>query len=222
MKDKEYIIVGFGDSITLGAKATKEANTWLGIVTAQLMQFMKAPLRVVNKGVGDNTISTRTTNYAESTKPSALERVNKDVIALKPQLVLVCFGLNDMRFGTPVAIFQEDLEKVILQIKSKLPGTEIILTNVFHMTGWNRYEPRNRGSIALTKAYNKAIAAIGKRQNLPVSDVSAAMDFNDFLIHEDGVHGNDLGHRIIGNRVFETLVQKTSIFHKSTASELAE
>ena len=212
MKDKEYTIIGFGDSITLGAKATNEANTWLGIVEAQLRQVVKVPLRVVNKGVGDNTISHRTTNYTESTKPSALERVNEDVIALEPHLVFVCFGLYDMRFGTPVAIFQKDLEQVILQIKSKLPDTEILLTNVFHMTGWTRYAPRNKGSIAVTKAYNEAIAAIGKRQSVPVSDVSAAMDFNDFLIHEDGVHGNDLGHRIIGNKVFETLVQKTSIF----------
>lgn len=214
MKEKEYVVIGFGDSITLGAKATKEEYTWLGIVETQLRHFIRKPIRVLNKGVGDNTISPRTTNYEESTKPSALERVHTDVIALQPHLVFVCFGLNDMRFGTPVEIFQEDLEKVVMEIKSGLPTAEIILTNVFHMTGWKRYQPRDRGSIALTRAYNEAIVVIGKKQQVPVSDVSAAMAFKDFLIHEDGVHGNDLGHRIIGNRVFETLVQKTSIQKK--------
>jgi len=212
MKEKEFIIVGFGDSITLGAKATKASYTWLGIVEEQLRYVMKAPFRIINKGVGDNTISTRTTNYEESSRPSALERVGSDVIALEPQLVFVCFGLNDMRFGTPVEIFEEDLEKVIVLIKTQLPITEIILTNVFHMTGWHRYNPRDKGSVELTASYNEAIAAIGDRHGLPVSDVSSAMDFNDYLIHEDGVHGTNLGHRIIGNRIFETLVQKTSIY----------
>jgi len=212
----EIVIVGFGDSITLGAKATKKEYTWLGIVETQLRLFINRRVKMVNKGIGDNTISPRTTNYNESTKPSALERVGEDVIDLNPQMVYVCFGLNDMRFGTPVEIFEEDLEKVVLEIKSKLPKTEIILTNVFHMTGWNRYEPRNRGSLELTLAYNKAIGSIAEKHTLPLSDVSEAMNFNDDLIHEDGVHGNDLGHRIIGNRVFETTVQNSVILKNQT------
>jgi len=212
MKEEEYVIVGFGDSITLGAKATEEQYTWLGIVETQLKHFLKRPVKVFNRGVGDNTISRRTTNYAESTKPSALERVEKDVIDLKPHLVFCCFGLNDMRFGTPVTIFREDLEEVLTKIKSKLPKTEIILTNVFHMTGWNRYEPRDKGSLDHTKKYNEAIKSLAEEQHLPLSNVSEAMHYNDFLIHEDGVHGNNLGHRIIGNRVFETVVNNSDIF----------
>ena len=208
---KVYKIIGFGDSITLGAKATKEAYNWLGVVEQQLKLFTSQPIEMVNKGVGDNTISPRTTNYELSTKPSALERVRQDVIEEQPDMVFVCFGLNDMRFGTPVGIFQEDLAKVLSEITSQLPNAVVILTNVFHMTGWDRYAPRDRGSIALSKDYNEAIKLLGTKYGLPLADVSGAMAFQDYLIHEDGVHGNDLGHRIIGNRVFETIVQHTQL-----------
>lgn len=211
--EKAYKIIGFGDSITLGAKATKDAYNWLGVVELLLKLFSNQAIEVINKGVGDNTISPRTTNYELSAQPSALERVEKDVVEEQPNMVFVCFGLNDMRFGTPVEVFKEDLEQVLIKIIHQLPNTKIILTNVFHMTGWDRYTPRDRGSIAHTKNYNQAIEKLGVKYQLPLADVSEAMAFQDYLIHEDGVHGNDLGHRIIGHRVFETIVQHTKILN---------
>jgi len=205
MKQSACKIVGFGDSITLGAKASQDQYNWLSVMAQLFTLFYPSDVEVVNQGVGDNTISPRTTNYEEATKPSALERVEDDGVALQPNVVLVCFGLNDMRFGTPVEIFTEDLEKVLNKIRVALPDATVFLTNVFHMTGWDRYEPRNRGSIGLTKQYNQAIDALGKKHGIPVADVSSAMGFRDHLIHEDGVHGNDLAHRLIGNKVFETI-----------------
>ena len=206
-----YKVIGFGDSITLGAKASKQEYQWLDVFGAQLKLFSAKEVEVINQGVGDNTISPRTTNYEESVKPSALERVTKDVINDNPDMVLICFGLNDMRFGTPVEIFQEDLDKVVQKIKQGLPKAQLLLTNVFHMTGFDRYEPRDRGSIGLTKLYNLAIKLVGEKHTIPVADVSAAMAFQDYLIHDDGVHGNDLGHKVIGNKAFECLVQNTKM-----------
>jgi len=212
MRNK-FRIIGFGDSITLGAKATMDEYNWLGVLEHQWRYFFNNPVEVINKGVGDNTISPRTTNYDETTKPSALERTQDDVIHLNPDLILICFGLNDMRLGTPIEVFSEDLEKIIIQIKSACPEAIIILTNVFHMTGWGRYFPRDRGSIELTKIYNEAIGLIGEKHHIPVADVSGAMAFKDYLINEDGVHANDLGHRIIGNRVFETIARHTQFLN---------
>ena len=211
--DNTYKVIGFGDSITLGAKASKQEYQWLEVFGAQLKLFSSKAVEVINQGVGDNTISPRTTNYEESVKPSALERVTKDVINDNPDMVLICFGLNDMRFGTPVEVFQEDLDKVVQEIKKGLPKAQLLLTNVFHMTGFDRYEPRDRGSVSMTKLYNLAIQIIGEKHTIPVADVSAAMAFQDYLIDDDGVHGNDLGHKVIGNKVFECLVQNTKFLN---------
>jgi acyl-CoA thioesterase-1 len=201
-------VVGFGDSITCGAKATGAANCWLGVVEGLLRLFLRSPPRVHNEGVGDNTISPRTTNYAESSKPSALERVDR-IVALRPDLVFVCFGLNDMRFGTPIGIFAEDLDTIVGRMRKALPSSLLLLTNVFYMNGWNRYAPRNCGSPDFARAYNAAIATVAETRNVPLVDVWSAMGMRDDLVHEDGVHANDLGHRLIGHRVFETLATQT-------------
>ncbi len=208
---KTLRVIGFGDSITLGAKARNHEYSWLGVLETQLKLFLNQPLEMINEGVGDNTISTRTTNYLESTKPSALERVENDVINKKPDMVLVSWGLNDMRFGTPAQIFKQDLEKIILQLNSKLPNVILILLNVYHMTGFDRYSPRDQGSLKLTGNYNLVIAELANRYNIPLADVWKSMSIKDHLIHEDGVHANELGHRIIGNTVFNAIACGTNI-----------
>ncbi len=204
-----YKIIGFGDSITLGAKARNYEYSWLGVLAKQIQLFLKQPLEMINAGVGDNTISTRTTNYQESTKPSALDRVEKDIIHKRPDMVLVSWGLNDMRFGTPVEIFKQDLEEIILQLNSHLPNVILILINVYHMTGFNRYPPRDQGSLLFTEHYNQAIKELASEHNIPLANVWKSMNCKDHLIHEDGVHANELGHQIIANTVFNTIATET-------------
>ena len=206
-------VVGFGDSITCGAMATGTRNSWLGVVEELFRLFLLAPPRVYNEGIGDNTISRRTTNYAESSQPPALERVDS-VLAHRPDLVFVCFGLNDMRFGTPVDIFAEDLDTVIGRLHSGLPTALVLLTNVFYMNGWDRHAPRNRGSPDSARAYNAAIAKVAANRNVALADVWSAMGMRDDLIHQDGAHSNDLGHRLIGHRVFEALATQTDFLSR--------
>jgi len=196
--------VAFGDSITVGSKARTPENRWLNVFASQVCAFTGRAVNTTNAGLGDNTISPRTTNYALASKPSALERVQADVIDRKPDLVTVAFGLNDMRFGTPAQVFSEDLGRVLDAVRAGLPDAFVVCLNVFHMSKFDSFAPRNRGSVALTLAYNRAIAEHAARLSLPLADVSAAMAFQDSLIHDDGVHAEDLGHRLIGNRVFET------------------
>ncbi len=208
---KTFKIIGFGDSITLGAKARNYEYSWLGILEKQIQLFLNQPLEMINAGVGDNTISTRTTNYQESTKPSALERVEKDIIHKKPDMILVSWGLNDMRFGTPVEIFKQDLEEIILQLNSHLPNVTLILLNVYHMTGFNRYPPRDQGSLKFTELYNQAIEELAIQHNISLADVWKSMACKNHLIHQDGVHANELGHRIIANTVFNTIATRTDV-----------
>ena len=209
-KKHVYNIVAFGDSITFGAKATGYEHSWLGVFEEQLRLFVADDITLKNRSVGDNVISPASTNYDISIKPSAKERLQYDVIAENPDLVFVCFGLNDMRFGTPVDVFIKELSDMVETIIEKLPKTSVMLTNVFHMTGFELYPPRNKGSLQMMREYNQAIAKYAERISLPLADTAIAMAENDALIHDDGVHGNDLGHRIIGNRVFEAFVAAAS------------
>ena len=214
-----YTMAGFGDSITQGAGASRPEYGWLAVLESRMRPFLNRPLNVINASVGDNTISPRTTNYKEASHPSALERLSKDVLSRKPDLVLVCYGLNDMRFGTPADVFAEDLGEILAQLRNALPSGQFLLTNVFHMTGWDRYEPRNKGSRDLTRAYNQAIDRVAVRHHAMLADVWSAMGERDFLIAPDGVHANDLGHAVIAGRVFETLVKGLPVFRGNVVNQ---
>lgn len=211
VEDRPLKLVAFGDSVVVGSKASTPDRAWVAVLGETLRPFLCRPLVIVNRGVGDNTISPRTTSYEHAARPSALERVMRDVVDERPDVVLISFGLNDLRFGTPVAVFAEDLAAVVEQVRNGCPEAVVALTTVYHMTGFDRFAPRDRGSPERARAYDAAIAALARTSRLPLADVAAAMAQQDRLVHPDGVHPNDLGHRIIAGRVFETLATQTDL-----------
>jgi lysophospholipase L1-like esterase len=164
----------------------------------------------VNKGISANAISPRSPGYDASRKPSAIERYDKDVIQLKPDLFVLSYGLNDMRAGMPPEWFREDMQKIISDVK-KACNPVIVLTTVYHMSAYDRYPPYNIGSREATEIYNLIIRQLAEKNGCLLADIYDAEGCADWLIDPDTVHANDLGHRVIGNRVFETIVKNLRI-----------
>ena len=84
-------MVAIGDSITMGATATKPEYAWVNRLGRLLSEFQDEPIRVVNVGIAGNLISPRSRAYAhaDSGKPSGLERYRRDVTAFHPDLVAI-------------------------------------------------------------------------------------------------------------------------------------
>lgn len=81
-------IVAFGDSVTHGAFASGEIN-YENVYWNLLRQKINSkrnyvPVNVINAGIGGITAH------------NSLERMDKQVLAHNPDLVIVCFGLNDV------------------------------------------------------------------------------------------------------------------------------
>lgn len=81
-------IVAFGDSVTHGAVANNEIN-YETVYWHRLAQKLNAyrnyvPVNVINAGIGGITAV------------DSLGRMDKQVFAHAPDLVIVCFGLNDV------------------------------------------------------------------------------------------------------------------------------
>ena len=104
-------MAAMGDSITKGAIATKEEYKWVNRLAQYISQCQGKSLKVVNSGIDGNLISERSEAYyhEDSGKPSALERYKKDVLKHRPDLVLLAYGINDVRCGTPIDNFIEDM-----------------------------------------------------------------------------------------------------------------
>lgn len=216
VKPKDYQKSPFTRMVILG-ESTVEGGPWLedptqryADVVAKLVESCQgAPLEYHNKGIGANAISPRSPGYEKSRKPSAMERYKDDVIALKPDLFLLCYGLNDMRAGMPVNEFHDDMATIIRDVKAACDPV-IVLTTVYYMTGWRSYPPYDKGSVQLTQQYNDCIRGLAAEYDCILADVWAGEGGADWVIDPDGVHANRTGNLLIAHRIFEALAQHAS------------
>ena len=155
-------MVVLGESTVAGGEWVPSKSERFADVLARLInECQEKPVEYYNKGIGGNAISPRSPGYKypASAKPSAMERYKRDVIELNPDLFILCYGLNDMRVAMPIRDFREDMATTIRDIqKAWSPLT--VLTTVYHMTGWERYAPFDKGSVELTLRYNDCIRGL--------------------------------------------------------------
>lgn len=86
----------------------------------------------------------------------------------------------------------------------------IVLTTVYLMSRYDLHPPFNHGSVSATEVYNLVIKQLAAKHGCVLADVWAAEGQADWLIDPDTVHANDLGHLLIGNRVFEAIATRCS------------
>lgn len=81
-------IVAFGDSVTHGAVAPGEINFetvyWNRLKKKIVNLRAYTPINVINAGIGGITAK------------NSIDRIDRDVLSHSPDLVIVCFGLNDV------------------------------------------------------------------------------------------------------------------------------
>ena len=203
-------LVIMGESTVQGGPwLHQEGDRYADILVKLINACQEKPVEYHNKGISANAISPRSPGYQESAKPSALERYKTDVIDLKPDLFILCYGLNDMRAAMPVEDFHDDMAKIIRDVKAECsPMT--VLTTVYYMTSWRSFAPYDKGSVALTHRYNDCIRGLAAEFDCIVADMWSAEGGADWLIHYDGVHANKVGNLLLAHRLFEAIAQHAS------------
>jgi lysophospholipase L1-like esterase len=216
-------LVVLGESTVEGGPWLHEHELrWADVLADLINSCQEKPVAYHNEGIGASVISPRSPGYPPSRKPSALERYRERVIATKPDLFVLAYGLNDMRAGMRIEEFTEDLQTIVQEVQAAChPVT--VLTTVYHMTRFEWYPPFDKGGRELTLSYNKAIAKVARETHSLLADVWSAEDEADWLIHQDGVHANAVGNLVLAHRVFEVLVancsgltRKTTTAHENT------
>ena len=192
-----------------GGWVPARADRYADVLVSLINRVQAEPVEYLNCGIGASVISPKSPGYEASRKPSAMERYRTDVIATKPDLVVIAYGLNDMRAGMDVGAFIGELETIVRDVQSSC-GALVVLVNVYHMTGFGWYPPFDRGSVEATAAYNDAIRRLGERTGCLYADVHAAEARADGVVHQDGVHANKVGNLLIANRIFEALATHCS------------
>lgn len=113
-KEGPITIVAFGDSVTHGAVASGEID-YETVFWNRLRQKINAvrnymPVNVINAGIGGITAK------------GSVDRMDRDVLKHEPDLIIVCFGLNDV--NRPLEDYLGAL-KIIFE-RSLASGAEVI------------------------------------------------------------------------------------------------
>ena len=201
-------VVTFGDSVTFGMSATSPELCWTSLLRAMLERWKGGPVQLINKGVSGSILCRETPAYEFAANPCGLERLEADVIRQEPDLLVVAYGLNDSRGGTSPTVFRRDYQRMIREIREK-SDPAIVCVNLYYMRReFYRDCPHwDHSDYQITEEFNLILRQLAEENGLWYADVYSAQQGVDWLVSADCCHPNDLGHQLIANRIFETVVR---------------
>ena len=195
-------IVFFGDSITdCDRDRTDEKSLGHGYVKVLADKlrpiYPDTDIELINKGVSGNEVC------------DLLARVQKDVIDLKPDAVVIMIGINNtihkFKYGKELNFsqFERDLTDLLARLKEA--GIVVIFLEPFLMPAPDKLRMR--------KLFNDELEII-KRVALEIADEYVAYDemFNGLSVSipyteysEDGVHPTHRGSRLIADTAIKAI-----------------
>lgn len=197
VKDGDKIAF-LGDSITAQGNSNKTSG-YVHLV----MEGLKA------QGLKD--ISAVPAGVSGHKSTQMLARLEKDVIARKPQWMLLSCGVNDVWhqfYRKPNGVSLEDYKKNITGIvdKAQAAGIKVMLLTSTMITE----NSRDKKNVTL-KPYNDFLLELAKERNLPVADLNARMlrelramgPLPGNRLTGDGVHMNAMGNVMMASGILE-------------------
>ena len=163
-------IVAFGDSLTAGYGAAEGED-----YSSRLSSIIGAP--VINAGVSGDTTE------------SALPRIEADVLAHNPRIVIVGLGGNDFLRSAPISSTEENLRAIVRQIRGA--GAMVVLLGF-------RFP-------SLTANYEAMYERVAKEERcLLVPDLLDGI-LSKPELRSDAIHPNGAGYAVMAERVAKPL-----------------
>jgi len=178
--DTRPAIVAFGDSLTAGYGAD-QGNSYPDYLQ-KLLDTRNLQYRVVNMGISGNTTK------------DGVERI-KDVLALKPAIVIVEFGGNDGLRGLPIRSTRENLDTIVRELKQN--NIPVVLAGITL--------PPNYGPVYVDE-FNKTYVEIAEKYKVPMMPFLLKGVFGEAgSMQSDGIHATAQGNQQVAKNVLELL-----------------
>lgn len=186
-------IVCFGDSVTGVYYHTGGRRAYTDVLGSTLADaYPGTPIEAINAGVSGNTTK------------NALERIEKDVLVHKPDVVTVMFGLNDMT-RVPIEEYRANLKEILARVRAT--GAEVVLCTP------NSVEDTADRPTSKLMAYADVVRAVAAEEGVVLADVYqdfAAIRADDeqawALLMSDEIHPNMDGHEQIASSIARAMV----------------
>ena len=143
-----------------------------------------------------------TTAGVDQGKFPAVSRYKKDLIAYKPDVVIVFLGINDVYFGSSIESFQQDYEVLLKGIKNNLPKAKIIAVGILPGKQADEYMYR-------INEFNGVIQKLAQEQRVQFADPAEWLTEEDY---DDQIHPNAKGEQKIADNLTK-LFQKNNIIN---------
>ena len=189
-------IIFFGDSLTAlaGQEAPKEHVT-------------KGYVRIVRETLKDRGVEVDWVATGGHTVPDLLKRVDRDVLAKEPSIVVIQIGCNDAR-RIPRDTFKTSLEELIERLqKANVQVVQCTLTSVGEKhDGSNKDDPK-------LDEFAEIERQVARAKKVPLNDLRKAFvghwklhntdNKGSGILTYDGNHFNDAGHRFVAEQMLK-------------------
>lgn len=201
---KKPMILCQGDSITDCGRNRDDHHSLGHGYVKKISDYMKY-CNVINKGIsGHRTID-------------LLERWQKDCIDLKPDIITILIGINEIwhryKYGkvlTP-STFKTYYTKLLERIKQELPQSKILLIEPF-VFPIGEYDSKWEKDLIEEQKIVNELAKKYADDMIPMQSIlNKSLEY--YRMEEllpDGVHPSDLGHEIMAKAVRSKLVEKVA------------
>lgn len=196
----------FGDSTT--AERPGAVEKVFAERVREALPSMGSTLSVYNAGVRSNTTQ------------NARDRFARDVLAHKPSVVVIQFGINDAAVDVwkqppateprvPLTEYEQNLRWMITRLREQQVKPVLMTTNPTRWTSKLRdlygrppYRPEDADGFdaPVLASYNEAVRKLAAELTVPLVDVHGAFtakNADNLLL--DGMHPNDAGHQLIAD-----------------------
>jgi len=171
LESRGSAVIAFGDSLTAGYGAGA-GEDYPSILS-------RAGLAVLNAGVSGDTTE------------GAAARLERDVLARDPRIVIVGLGGNDYLRGMPIASTEENLRTIVRKIQGR--GAMVVLLGF-------RFP-------SLNADYESMYEAVAKSEGCLLIDHTMKGILTDPSLKSDAIHPNARGYALMAERVADPLAK---------------
>ncbi len=190
-------LVFLGDSITQQRIYTRYVMNYFA------MRYPGSQFSFRNAGIGGDQASW------------AVGRIDRDVLSLKPEVVTICFGVNDVGYKpfTQEAYdaYIDSLKAMIVKLKQAGVQVVLLTSNVVDDVTVASFKPFLNEALS---QFRDGVMALAREERVPIFDLYALMmdiqtrskaDDQWFSMFLDGVHPNNAGHSLIALALLKAL-----------------
>lgn len=178
-------IVALGSSSTEGTPDMPRSSIYASVLERELARELLTPVEIVNKGKGGETI------------PKMADRVERDVISLKPDLVVWQLGVNDVlqMDGVEGAVLR--MQSVLDELRSHDVPVVLVDLQVAPMVDRDKDTPVMQA--AITEAGKRPGVVHFHRQALMRRLIDSRDAEMKELVQPDGLHMTEFAHFCTGS-----------------------